>query len=70
MQTMSPGRNEETTGERRVQVNVRDQAREFLRSKRCSLWMNWDITDDKEIEEAIDWLLQTYADFARWRASH
>lgn len=39
-----------------------DMLRDFLKSKGCTLWMQWDITDDEEVEEAIDWIVDFQRD--------
>lgn len=35
---------------------------DFLHSRGCALWMNWDVTDDKERAEAVAWIKKLFVD--------
>jgi len=34
-----------------------DTVKEYLSTKGCTLWMNWDITNEDSREEAAEWLI-------------
>jgi hypothetical protein len=32
-------------------------AKRWLTAKGCTLWMDWDITSDKDLHEAAEWMI-------------
>lgn len=39
------------------QVVTSDVIKDFIRSQRCTLWMDWDITDESELNLATSWFM-------------
>lgn len=43
-----------------------DELKRFIRSKGCTLWQSWDITDDDGLEAAATWLRGQMVDAHRF----
>ena len=57
------GKTAKVTGETVMEINgkhlTREQVRAWLLAKRITLWMDWLITDPRQMEKAIDWFIKS-----------